>query len=214
MRINIENRDRVVYNLYRREYNSLFMVKTKRMVITIIFTEVTEMDLKKIGKFIAVLRKENGYTQEQLGEKIGVTNKTISRWETGTYLPPADILLIMSDLFKVSINEILSGERLTDEKYKVAAEENIKQMIKSGSFSIKEKIDFYKNKWLKDHIFLIIVAGLCISGLVIAGIIINKKCLFIALVMFIITHCIRYNMMMTYVEKNAYDGTGIENADK
>ena len=59
------------------------MVKTKRMVITIIFTEVTEMDLKKIGKFIAVLRKENGYTQEQLGEKIGVTNKTISRWETG-----------------------------------------------------------------------------------------------------------------------------------
>lgn len=132
----------------------------------------------------------------------------------GTYLPPADILLIMSDLFKVSINEILSGERLTDEKYKVAAEENIKQMIKSGSFSIKEKIDFYKNKWLKDHIFLIIVAGLCISGLVIAGIIINKKCLFIALVMFIITHCIRYNMMMTYVEKNAYDGTGIENADK
>ena len=83
MRINIEKRDRVVYNLYRREYNSLFMVKTKRMVITIIFTEVTEMDLKKIGKFIAVLRKENGYTQEQLGEKIGVTNKTISRWETG-----------------------------------------------------------------------------------------------------------------------------------
>ena len=72
-----------MYNLYRREYNSLFMVKTKRMVITIIFTEVTEMDLKKIGKFIAVLRKENGYTQEQLGEKIGVTNKTISRWETG-----------------------------------------------------------------------------------------------------------------------------------
>jgi len=83
LRINIEKRDRVVYNLYRREYNSLFMVKTKRMVITIIFTEVTEMDLKKIGKFIAVLRKENGYTQEQLGEKIGVTNKTISRWETG-----------------------------------------------------------------------------------------------------------------------------------
>lgn len=70
LRINIEKRNRVVYNLYRRESNSLFMVKTKRMVITIIFTEVTEMDLKKIGKFIAFLRKENGYTQEQLGEKL------------------------------------------------------------------------------------------------------------------------------------------------
>lgn len=187
------------------------MVKTKRMVIVIIFTEVTEMDLIKIGKFIAVLRKENGYTQEQLGEKIGVTNKTISRWETGTYLPPADILLIISDLFEVSVNEILSGERLTDEKYKVAAEENLTQIIKTSSFSIKEKIDFYKNKWLKDHIFLMIVAGICIIGLVIAGIMINKQCLVIAIVMFIIAHCIRYNMMMAYVEKNAYDGTGIEN---
>lgn len=59
----------------------------------------------------------------------------------------------MSDLFKVSINEILSGERLTDEKYKVAAEENIKQMIKSGSFSIKEKIDFIKISGLKTTYF-------------------------------------------------------------
>lgn len=167
-----------------------------------------------IGDNIKFYRKKNQLTQDDIAEACNVTRQAVSKWENGTYLPPADILLIMSDLFKVSINEILSGERLTDEKYKVAAEENIKQMIKSGSFSIKEKIDFYKNKWLKDHIFLIIVAGLCISGLVIAGIIINKKCLFIALVMFIITHCIRYNMMMTYVEKNAYDGTGIENADK
>lgn len=132
----------------------------------------------------------------------------------GTYLPPADILLIMSDLFKVSINEIFSGERLTDEKYRVAAEENLTQIIKISSFSIKEKIDFYKNKWLKDHIFLMIIAGLCIIGLVIAGIMINRQCLLIALVMFIIAHCTRYNMMMAYVEKNAYDGTGIENVGK
>ena len=47
------------------------------------------MDMISIGKFIAALRKEKGLTQEQLGEKLGVTNKTVSRWETGTYLPPA-----------------------------------------------------------------------------------------------------------------------------
>ncbi len=57
------------------------------------------MDLIKIGSFIADLRKEQGLTQEQLGEKIGVTNKTVSRWETGTYLPPAEALVAMSDLF-------------------------------------------------------------------------------------------------------------------
>ena len=53
------------------------------------------MELTQIGKFIAELRKEHGFTQEQLGDKIGVTNKTVSRWETGTYLPPADALLVI-----------------------------------------------------------------------------------------------------------------------
>ncbi len=72
------------------------------------------MDLVCIGKFIAELRKEKGLTQEQLG----VTNKTILRWETGTYLPPADALLAMSKMFEVSINELLNGKRLTEEEYK------------------------------------------------------------------------------------------------
>lgn len=66
------------------------------------------MNLIEIGKFIAQLRKERMLSQEQLGKIIGVTNKTISRWETGTYLPPAEMLLSMSKLFDVSINELLS----------------------------------------------------------------------------------------------------------
>ena len=98
------------------------------------------MDLIKIGKFIAELRKENGLTQEQLGDKIGVTNKTISRWETGTYLPPADAMLAMGEVFNVSVNEILSGSRLTESEYKKAAEENLMQTIKASSFSLKDKV--------------------------------------------------------------------------
>ena len=107
------------------------------------------MDLVQIGKFIAELRKEQKLTQEQLGEKIGVTNKTISRWENGNYLPPADILLAMSRLFDVSVNEILSGKRLSADEYMEAAEANLAQTLKSDSFSLKEKIEFYKAKWLK-----------------------------------------------------------------
>lgn len=110
------------------------------------------MDLIKIGKFIAELRKENGLTQEQLGDKIGVTNKTISRWETGTYLPPADAMLAMGEVFNVSVNEILSGSRLTESEYKNAAEENLMQTIKASSFSLKDKVEFFKKKWLKEHI--------------------------------------------------------------
>ena len=89
------------------------MVKTKILGFSMFFVEVIQMDLVKIGKFIAELRKEYKLTQEQLGEKIGVTNKTVSRWENGNYLPPVDILLAISQLFNVSINEILCGKRLS-----------------------------------------------------------------------------------------------------
>ena len=93
------------------------------------------MDLVQIGKFIAQLRKEHEFTQEKLGEILGVTNKTISRWETGTYLPPAEMLASMSNLFPVTINELLSGKRLTQDEYKIAAEKNLRQVVKAARFN-------------------------------------------------------------------------------
>ena len=118
------------------------------------------MDLIKIGNFIAELRKKQKLTQEQLGEKLGVTNKTVSRWETGTYLPPAEALLAMSELFGVSINELLSGKSLSEAEYRQAAEENLKQTVKTSSFTLKDRIDFYKNKWLKEHRVIMILIGI------------------------------------------------------
>ena len=76
------------------------------------------MDMQKVGTFLAELRKERNLTQDELGEKIGVTNKTVSRWENGNYLPPAEILQILSELYDVSINELLSGGRLDEKHYK------------------------------------------------------------------------------------------------
>ena len=167
------------------------------------------MELTQIGKFIAELRKEQGFTQEQLGEKIGVTNKTVSRWETGTYLPPADALLIISELFNVTINEILSGKRLSKEEYKEAAEENLRQTIRASSFSQKEKIDYFKKKWLKEHIAMMVLWGMCIIGVFIAGIILSKPLLISgAMILLVLGHGWRNNTMMTYVERNAFDGSG------
>ncbi|MDE6641617.1 MAG: helix-turn-helix domain-containing protein [Acetatifactor sp.] len=167
------------------------------------------MDLVRIGKFIAELRKAQGLTQEQFGEKIGVTNKTVSRWETGTYLPPADTLLSMSKMFDVTINEILSGKRLTEKEYKQAAEENLTQTIKVSSFSLKDKIAYYKKKWLKEHITIMVFIGICIIGVFAAGIILRNSLIgYVAILMLVLAHGWRNNAMMTYVEKNAYDGTG------
>lgn len=88
------------------------------------------MDTQKIGKFLKSLRTQHNMTQEQLGEKLGVTNKTISRWETGNYLPSIDCLKLLSELYQVSINEILSGETLEADEFKAAAEENITLALK------------------------------------------------------------------------------------
>ena len=65
------------------------------------------MNQIKIGKFIAALRKEKGMTQEQLGEKLGVTNKTVSRWENGNYMPDVEMLSLLSEEFSVSTNELM-----------------------------------------------------------------------------------------------------------
>lgn len=175
------------------------------------FSEVIYVDLTQIGKFIAELRKEQELTQEQFGDKVGVTNKTVSRWETGKYLPPADVLLSISEMFNVSINEILSGRRLTNEEYKQAAENNLTQTIKDSSFALKDKIEFYKKKWLKEHIAIMVFIGICIIGVFVAGFVLKNSLLgYIAILMLIMAHGWRNNTMMAYIEKNAYDGSGMK----
>ena len=167
------------------------------------------MDLVQIGKFIAQLRKEHGFSQEKLGEMLGVTNKTISRWETGTYLPPAEMLVSMSNLFHVTINELLSGKRLTQDEYKIAAEENLRQVVKASSFTLKEKIAFYKKKWLKEHIAAMRCWGIGIITALVVGIILSLPILVsAAMLLLLVGHAWRNNTMMAYVERNAFDGTG------
>lgn len=72
------------------------------------------MDLIKTGKFLQLLRKEKGLTQEELAEKLNVSRRTVSRWETGNNMPDLDILIEMSDLYEVDPREILSGERKSE----------------------------------------------------------------------------------------------------
>ncbi|MCI5513715.1 MAG: helix-turn-helix domain-containing protein, partial [Clostridia bacterium] len=110
------------------------------------------MDQIKIGKFIGTLRKEKGLTQEQLGEKLGVTNKTISRWENGNYMPDVEMLSLLSKEFDVSINELISGERLLAEDFKKAADDNLVTALNNSTFTLKEKIAFFKKKWLREHV--------------------------------------------------------------
>lgn len=96
------------------------------------------MDVQKIGAFLAELRKERNLTQDELGMQIGVTNKTISRWENGNYLPPVEMLQILSNKFDVSINEILNGERISNSDYKDISEQNLKTALINSDLVIKK----------------------------------------------------------------------------
>ncbi|MBR1883923.1 MAG: helix-turn-helix domain-containing protein [Clostridia bacterium] len=91
------------------------------------------MDSYKIGKFIAEKRKEKKLTQASLAEKLGVTAKTISRWENGNYMPDISLLKPLSDELGISINDLLSGENVEKEDYQEKLEENIINTIDYSS---------------------------------------------------------------------------------
>ena len=186
----------------------------------IIFLEVSKMNQVKIGKFIAALRKEKGMTQEQLGEKLGVTNKTVSRWENGNYMPDIEMLSLLSKEFGVSINEIISGERLGTEEFKKAADDNLVTALSSSTFTLREKITFFKKKWLREHIATIIlrvVAWIGVMVLLTLKIQGNDKFLILGAVgvlLAVLFYAVLYNRMMAYVEKHAYRNPGEETDNK
>ena len=97
------------------------------------------MDIIKIGKFIAENRKGKKLTQEQLAEKLGVTSKTISRWENGNYMPDISLLKPLSEELDVTLNDLISGEKVDKEHYQEKLEENIINTIDYTSKKVYEK---------------------------------------------------------------------------
>ena len=97
------------------------------------------MDQILIGKFIAEERKRKGYTQKQLSEKLGISDKTVSKWERGNGFPEVSLLLPLCNELDITVNELLSGERVSEEDYRKKAEENMVNLVKEAQES-KRKI--------------------------------------------------------------------------
>lgn len=163
------------------------------------------MDLIKTGKFLAQLRREAGDTQEQLGEKLGVSNKTVSRWETGAYLPPVEMLQAISGLYGVSINELLAGGRLEGAAYQAAAEKNLRQVMEQSAFSLEERKTYYKKKWRRDHALALVLGGFLPLAVFLAAFFTDNALLWAAAPLLALTaYLIAYNQMMSYVESRAF----------
>ena len=87
------------------------------------------MDQQKIGMFILNLRKEKNMTQQELADKIGVTDRAVSKWENGRGMPDLSLMKPLCDELKITINELLSGERIDKKDYQEKLEENILNTI-------------------------------------------------------------------------------------
>ncbi|MFI3165919.1 MAG: helix-turn-helix transcriptional regulator [Bacillota bacterium] len=88
------------------------------------------MNQVEIGKFIAKERKTKKYTQKQLSEILTISDKTVSKWECGKGFPEVSLLLPLCNELDITVNELLSAKRLSDDSYKQKAEENIMSLIK------------------------------------------------------------------------------------
>ncbi|WP_051656578.1 helix-turn-helix domain-containing protein [Butyrivibrio sp. AE3004] len=97
------------------------------------------LDQTKTGMFICDLRKEKGLTQKQLADEIGVSDKTISKWENGHGMPDTSIMPDLCRVLEININELLSGEHLTTENYNGKAEDNMVKLIKNSEDEKKKE---------------------------------------------------------------------------
>ncbi len=120
------------------------------------------MNQEKIGNFIAQCRKEKNLTQSQLAEKLNMSNKSISKWETGKGMPDSSVMLELCNYLGISVNELLSGEYLKEEQYQEKANENIINIAKESE----------KNRKIKKQIIVtMIIIFLCLLAIIIGKIV-------------------------------------------
>ena len=111
------------------------------------------MDATKCGAFIAKLRNEREMTQKDLSEVLNVSDKAISRWETGKGYPDVSSLMALSEFFSVSVNELLSGKRIDIEKLSTTADENVLEAIRKN-----ERANEKQKKQVAIYTLLLIIA--------------------------------------------------------
>ena len=107
------------------------------------------MDQVKIGKFIADCRKRKNLTQMQLAEKLNITDRAISKWETGKGMPDSSIMLELCNELEISVNELLSGEMINVKEFNKKANENLIKLQKQKESAVSAA------RWT--HVFITVI---------------------------------------------------------
>lgn len=127
------------------------------------------MDQLKIGKFISEKRKAKGMTQAQLAEKLGITDRAVSKWETGKSMPDVSLMLELCSLLGITVNDLLCGEVVSMEKINETTEKNLLEM--AGQ---KEAAD---KRLLRLEVVMMVIASLFLLTMLLTAVFITKKSL-------------------------------------
>ena len=162
------------------------------------------MNQEKIGKLIAECRKEKKMTQVELADKLCVTDKSVSKWENGKCLPDVSLYKDLCNILGITLNEFFAGEKIKEEKFKEQADINLFNALENSSFTLKEKIKYYDNKWDKEHFFELTIAMIIIVGFIIYGFVKDNGIQFIFMIVGFTYGIWETNRKKSYIERNVY----------
>ena len=162
------------------------------------------MNQEKIGKLIAECRKEKKMTQVELADKLSVTDKSVSKWENGKCLPDVSLYKDLCNILGITLNEFFAGEKIKEEKFKEQADINLFNALENSSFTLKEKIKYYDNKWDKEHFFELTIAMIIIVGFIIYGFVKDNGIQFIFMIVGFTYGIWETNRKKSYIERNVY----------
>ncbi len=162
------------------------------------------MNQVKIGKLISECRKNKKMTQREFAELLGVTDKSVSKWENGVCLPDVSLYKNICEILGITLNEFFAGQKIPDETFKEVADENLLSALENSVFTLKDKIDFFKKKWEREHLFELILVMIVIVFFIIYGFIKDNGLQYIFMIIGFVSGIIENNKKMSYIEKNAY----------
>lgn len=162
------------------------------------------MNQAKIGKLIAECRKAKKLTQVELAEKLGVSDKSISKWENGVCLPDVSLYKNLCEILGITLNEFFSGERLSDDMFKAVADNNLLNVLENSVFTIKDRIDFFKKKWEREHFIELMLTMVLIVFFIIYGFIKDNGLQYLFIIIGFISGIVENNRMISYIEKHIY----------
>ena len=159
----------------------------------------------RTNKIIKEKRIKMGRIQEQIANRLGVTSPAVNKWKKGHYLPDIDTFVQLSKLYDVSLNELVSGQRLDGRQLKAQADVNLIGAARGEIFPLRDRTAYWRRKWLAEHRALLIFAAAAFLALFAALYMLWEQWpLFFSPLAGCIVYAVLRNRMMIYIESHLY----------